>query len=159
MTGNAKVLIRPATPQDCDALTSLALRSKAHWGYDAEFMIACRDELTVTPNLVDPQLSGVCEQGGDIAGFYLLTKNMSEQRTADLRFLFVDPGHIGTGVGALLWGHMVRAARRGEIGTIGIEADPNAEGFYRRRGAVTVGNAPSGSVPGRHLPLMEYHLS
>ena len=32
--------IRRARPDEADALTALATRAKAHWGYDAEFMAA-----------------------------------------------------------------------------------------------------------------------
>ena len=40
--------IRLARRDDLAALTALAIRSKAHWGYDDAFMTACVDELTVT---------------------------------------------------------------------------------------------------------------
>jgi hypothetical protein len=40
-----------------------------------------------------------------------------------------------------------------------IEADPHAEAFYLGRGARCVGTAPSGSIPGRMLPLLEIDLS
>ncbi|MGI5472915.1 hypothetical protein [Streptomyces sp. CA-132043] len=41
------VLIRPAFATEAETLSDLALRSKAHWGYDTAFLGACRDELTV----------------------------------------------------------------------------------------------------------------
>jgi hypothetical protein len=40
-----------------------------------------------------------------------------------------------------------------------IEADPNAVGFYRAMGAEQIGEAPSGSVPGRSLPLLAFKLA
>jgi len=36
-----------------------------------------------------------------------------------------------------------------------IDADPNAEGFYLKMGAERVGESPSGSIPGRMLPLLQ----
>ena len=39
--------IRPASAGEAAALSALALRSKAHWGYDAAFLDACRAELTL----------------------------------------------------------------------------------------------------------------
>jgi hypothetical protein len=41
------VEIRKARPDEAGELTELALRSKAHWGYDEAFMASCREELTV----------------------------------------------------------------------------------------------------------------
>ena len=39
--------VRPARPDEAEALTALVLRSKAHWGYDEAFTAACRDEHAV----------------------------------------------------------------------------------------------------------------
>ena len=41
--------IRRARPEEAGVLSALALRSKAHWGYDADFLAACRDDLTLIP--------------------------------------------------------------------------------------------------------------
>jgi hypothetical protein len=40
--------IRPARPGEAAALSALAMRSKAHWGYDQEFLEAVRPVLTFT---------------------------------------------------------------------------------------------------------------
>jgi hypothetical protein len=39
-----------------------------------------------------------------------------------------------------------------------IDAEPNAEGFYRKTGAQRIGETPSGSIPGRTLPLMRVRV-
>lgn len=49
-------------------------------------------------------------------------------------------------------------ARRLGFTRLTIDADPNAEPFYRAMGAVRIGAVPSGSVPGRELPLLEVSL-
>ena len=46
----AGVTVRAARAAEAGDLTELALRAKASWGYDAAFMAACRDELTMTPS-------------------------------------------------------------------------------------------------------------
>ena len=148
-------MIRPARPGEAEALTDLALRSKAYWGYDAAFMAACRAELTVTPAQAASGLVQVYEEGGRAFGFYLLeVRNGS----ADVAMLFVEPAAIGRGIGRALWQHLVAEARRLELAKVTIESDPNAEAFYRAMGATTVGTAPSASIPGRRLPLMELAL-
>jgi hypothetical protein len=45
-------MIRAAHGGELEALSALAMRSKAHWGYSAAFMQACRDELTVSAELL-----------------------------------------------------------------------------------------------------------
>src|SRR3982074_3929041 len=46
--GKAMILIRKAEPGEAESLTALCVRSKPHWGYDAEFMRLCTAALTVS---------------------------------------------------------------------------------------------------------------
>jgi GNAT superfamily N-acetyltransferase len=143
------VLLRPARADEAEPLSELALASKGHWGYDAEFLEACRDELTVTPE----HRAVVAEQDGRVAGFYALT---GEPPEVDLAMMFVDPAWIGRGVGRALWEHAVDAAARSGAERVTIDAEPHAEAFYLAMGAVRVGEAASGSIPGRTLPRLVF---
>lgn len=136
-------------------LSELALRSKAYWGYSDEFIESCRDELAVSPEAVDSAEYAyrVAVSDNDILGFHAV----AEQGAGlfELEALFVDPPHIGRGVGHLLMddAKSVVATRGG--GRLLIQGDPNAERFYRAAGAEKVGERESGSIPGRFLPLFE----
>ncbi len=150
--------LRAARPDEAAALTDLALRSKAHWGYDAAFIEACREELSVQPDHIAAGRVTVAEVDGEIAGFSTL---VGEPPEAEVEALFVEPVHIGggAGVGATLFGALCDAARAAGFTRLLIEADPNAVGFYEHQGAVTIGERPSGSIPGRSLPLLELDLA
>ncbi|MBY8881122.1 GNAT family N-acetyltransferase [Actinacidiphila acidipaludis] len=153
--------VRPARPDEAELLTALVLRSKAHWGYDAAFMAACRDELAVTAEKVAEHRTAVVELAGGegpatVAGMVTVE---GEPPHGAIGMLFVDPGAMGRGVGRLLYGHALRVAAGLGITRLSIDADPYAEAFYRTMGAVTVGRVPSGSVPGRTLPLMEVEIA
>ena len=65
---------------------------------------------------------------------------------------------IGSGVGAALMTHATAEAKRHGATTLRIESDPNAEAFYLRMGAKRVGEVPSGTEPGRLLPLLQLVL-
>ncbi|MHB1596277.1 MAG: hypothetical protein ACYCU3_19125 [Streptosporangiaceae bacterium] len=91
------VAFRPARPDEVGLLGDLALRSKGHWGYDREFLDACRSELAF--------------RAGEITA----------------RRITVPRSRVGC------WGSTVGAER--------------------------VGDVPSGSVPGRKLPLLRFSLS
>ncbi|MEV5942206.1 GNAT family N-acetyltransferase [Streptomyces sp. NPDC051994] len=145
------VLIRPARATEARMLTDVALRSKAHWGYDAELMEACREELTVAANEVTRRRAMVADRDGHILGFTTLE---GEPPTGVLGMMFVDPRAIGQGIGRLLFEHTIAAGRDLGFTQLTIDADPNAEPFYHAMGAVRVGNVPSGSIAGRVLPQM-----
>jgi GNAT superfamily N-acetyltransferase len=129
----------------------LALRSKAHWGYDDAFMAACRDELTLTAGDLRRRSVHVAEaDGGALLGFYAL--ETGDGTEGELWALFVEPSVIGSGVGTVLLDHARGAARALGLMALRIDADPHAVGFYERRGAQPVGSTPSASIPGRRLP-------
>lgn len=151
--GPAAPRLRAARPQEAAALTALALRSKAYWGYDEDFMTACRGELTLRGETVAAHRTTVAEEadGGRVLGFVTLE---GEPPLGAVGMLFVSPDAMGRGAGRLLYGHAVRTAAGLGFTRLTIDADPNAESFYRAMGAVTVSRVPSGSIPGRTLPLM-----
>lgn len=148
----ADVVVRAARPSEASALSALALRSKGHWGYDATFLAACRADLTVPAQDCDGVRVRVAERGGALLGFARVT---GRPPTGVLADLFVEPAAIGSGIGRLLLADaLARAAERG-FGSLVLDADPHAEPFYLRAGAVRIGTSPSGSVPGRLLPRLE----
>lgn len=144
--------LRPARPDDAEALTALALRSKAHWGYDAAFIEACRAELTVTPARIGSERMVVAEDDGRVVGFVAVAGDSLED-------LFADPDHIGTGIGSALLGAAIEIVRGAGHVALSIEADPHAADWYRSKGAVDVGTVPSGSVPGRRLPHLRLPIT
>jgi GNAT superfamily N-acetyltransferase len=143
--------VRPARVDECELLTELAMRSKAHWGYDDAFMAACRDELTMQPSFI-PRIDVAEDEDGRVVGMVRLEPGVLED-------LFVDPDAIGTGVGRVLIEHACRRAASEGMTTLSIDADPNAEPFYVAMGAVRVGASPSQSIPGRMLPQLRLDVS
>lgn len=152
-------MVRPPAPAEAEALTALVLRSKAHWGYSAEFMAACRDELAVTPEgLQSKHLSyRLLEREGELVGFYCLHSMGAGQFELDA--LFVEPAHIGTGAGRALFDHAVGQVAGLGGGSLLIQSDPFAADFYRSVGATQTGVRASGSIAGRELPLFELAIA
>ncbi|MEO8541066.1 MAG: GNAT family N-acetyltransferase, partial [bacterium] len=128
-----KEVLRAARREECRQLSDLAMRSKAHWGYDAAFMEACRDELTVRPEDIDARCVTVLERDAKVVGFYGID---GDPPAGELWWLFVEPSAIGSGAGRTLWNHATDGAARMGMTTLRIESDPGAEGFYLAMGAV-----------------------
>lgn len=148
------LIVRPATGDEAAALSELALRSKAWWGYSASFLKACLQELTLTAD--DAARAVVVEVDGVVAGFHLLADTAGP--VGELDMLFVDPPFIGAGVGRILFEDARRRASARGWSTMQVVADPQARTFYERLGAEQVGERLSRSVPGRSLPLFELTL-
>jgi GNAT superfamily N-acetyltransferase len=125
-----------ATPGDAGTLTGISFAAKRYWGYPERWIAQWKEALTITPDFVRRNEVYVAIFEGKPVGFYALA---GQGDKIELEHLWVSPEHIGTGVGRALFDHAVR--RAGSLGAevLGIEADPNAEGFYRRMGARRVG--------------------
>ena len=144
--------VRAARPAEAEAISALALRSKAHWGYDPAFLEACREDLTIDPAWCDGVRLIVAEQAGTLLGY---ARVAGEPPVGELAGLFVDPAAIGQGVGGLLLRHSVRIAAGLGMTALEIESDPNAEPFYLHAGAVRTGASASTVDPSRLLPRLE----
>ena len=147
--------LRPLRLEDLDKASALCLRSKAYWGYDAAFMAACVEELTLTEtDLTEDAVAGLEDTQGlaGVAHVYL------EADGCYLDKLFVDTDRMGRGYGKHLFGWAVEAARELGAHELIIEADPGAAPFYERLGCIRAGEAPSGSVAGRVLPRFVFSL-
>lgn len=151
-----RTFVRAAQPDEAAALSALALRSKAHWGYRPAFMAMCVAELTVTPELIDEGLALVAERSGRIAGFIVCTP--VDAASVELDMIFVEPEAIGQGIGRLLVDAAFAGLARRGVRRVEVASDPHAEPFYRSCGFEPVGTVPSGSIPGRLLPRLCFAL-
>jgi GNAT superfamily N-acetyltransferase len=146
---------RRASPDEAEGLTAITLESKAHWGYDAEFMDLARRSLTVTPEYLEANECWIAEVDGDTVGWFSLVP-IADGLLLDNFFLL--PAHIGSGLGRLMWNEAVRRAGAAGVGRMTLEADPNAAGFYERMGARRTGSVRAPDT-GRELPLYEMKLN
>ncbi len=119
------------------ALTDLAFRSAQRvWDYSDEFMAWEPEAITVIAEHITDAITNVLEQDDKVLGFYVLRGEAPE---FEMSRLMVEPSAIGTGCGRILWDHAVSTVRAKGATTITLDADPRAEPFYLRMGAVTVG--------------------
>ena len=118
-------------------------------------MEACRAELTITPEKMNSSYFQIAESDGRLLGVAQIALN---GKIAELSSLFVEPAQLGCGAGRQLFDWAKRTARDAGAAHLVIEADPHAAGFYRRMGAIDAATVPSGSIPGRMIPLLRLSL-
>jgi GNAT superfamily N-acetyltransferase len=150
------VKIVRARPEDADALTQIAHAAKRHWGYPERWIESWRSTLTMRPEFIGANVGYAAIEDDCPIGFYLLTR---ESDGPHLDHLWLLPHAMGRGIGRALFEHAARQVKALGFRSIKIEADPNAEGFYRRMGARRVGTTV-GEVEGerRELPLLMYEV-
>lgn len=147
------ITTRIATPDDCEYLTQLCLRSKQSNGYDDAFMEACRHELTVTTETLKENECWVASTDSEICGCGCLSIDALDN-TGEISLFFVDPNWQRQGVGTTLWQTLLRRTHHHKLRELILDADPSAVAFYETLGFTVTGQSASGSIPGRYLPRM-----
>lgn len=147
------VQIERALPADADRLTEIALAAKRHWKYPERWIEIWRPSLTISSEYISSEPVFLARVDHRIAGFYGL---LHRDGALWLEHLWVLPAYMGRGIGAALYRHALETAFAGGASVVKIEADPNAEAFYRRMGARRRGEVAS-EIEGhrRVLPLLE----
>lgn len=146
--------IRRARPDEADALTALARRAKAQWGYDPEFMDRVTEAMAVSSADIEVHQVSVLEDGTGVVGFIRVLPG----DPAELEDMWVEPAAMGAGHGRRLFDHAAGIARAAGASALELDADPNAVGFYERMGMRRIGDTPSPLIPGRALPRMRLEL-
>lgn len=86
----------PLRREDLLEASALCLRSKAHWGYNAAFLDACRSELRLRDEDIARNMICAAREGGQISGVVQIAEN---EGVWDLEKLFVDPPAMRRGLG------------------------------------------------------------
>src|SRR5262252_1613332 len=101
-------MIRAPRIEELPSLSELCLRSKAIWGYNGEFLEACRSELSFDQRDLQLTSIAVAEDGGTVVGVAQVKVIGNE---ADLLKLFVEPCALRRGVGGTLFAWATNVAR------------------------------------------------
>lgn len=145
-----------ATPADCNLLTNTALGSKRYWGYSEDYIATWADELTITDiNFRRAELVK-CFLDNQYIGFFELCDKGPYVR---LEHFWLLPEFINKGYGREIISYIKSIAKDKGYKYIEVYAEPNANLFYEKVGAVCVKQILT-NVPGRmmkiyHLPVVE----
>jgi GNAT superfamily N-acetyltransferase len=150
------LLLSPASASDAPLLTRLIRAGKAHWGYPAEWLDAWKSDLTISPEQIEAWYVRTASFQGELVGFFALAHHDGDWW---LEHLWLAVDRIGQGFGSELFRHAMAAAAGLGAVRVRIEADPNAEGFYRHMGAKRDGERVS-AVTGtaRIVPRLVFKL-
>lgn len=145
-------ILRDMRPAEIGAISALAIRSKASWGYDADMMKVFVEELTLTDASFAKLLAArIAMQNEKIVAYCTLLRR--GETLIELENLFVDPDHFGQGLGRLMFAEAVALAAKHGATELTLIADPYATGFYEKLGAKVTGQHQS-AFPGRSIPIM-----
>ncbi len=154
-TGKTEII--RAKPGGAAVLTDIAFKAKRHWGYPEKWIENWRDILTIAPEMITAEETYSALVDGRTVGFYIFAPRAKPPR---LDHLWVLPEMHGRGIGRALFEHAIERAKSLGCALFEIEGDPNAEAFYKRMGALRIGENFS-EIEGRRrlLPILVYKVS
>lgn len=158
-------MIRPATQNDASALTRISFESKGYWGYPLAYFEIWKNELTISPDYIEKNDVHVYQKGRAVAGYYSIVNLPEDIIISDIRLtkgfwlehMFVDPLHIGKGIGSKMFRHLRKECEKNGVRELGILADPNSIGFYEKMGCRYIREFPS-TIKNRTTPYLQLHL-
>ncbi|HEV8141057.1 MAG TPA: GNAT family N-acetyltransferase [Pyrinomonadaceae bacterium] len=136
-----KIEIRRAHPNDAEVLTAIAHAAKRHWDYPEDWIEQWKIDLTITPEFISEHEVFVALVDQKIVGCCALVLSDS---LAEIEHMWMQPEHMGTGIGRALFEHAKRRAEERGAEVLELSADPNAEGFYARMGAERIAEIAAG---------------
>lgn len=159
------MIIRPATHQDCEALTEISFLSKNHWDYPKEYFEIWKSELTITEDYITNNNVQIIENGVETIGYYsvvelekdLKISNFIMEQGVWLEHVFIRPDLIGQGYGKILMQHLVESSIKKQWIKLRILVDPHSSNFYKKLGAKYIKEIPS-SIPGRTVSYFEWDM-
>ncbi len=141
---NGAPLLRPARAAEAERLSAIAHAAKAALGYPPALIVAWREELTIEPELLQRHTVWVLECEGAVRGFFSIH---AAGNGAVLAHLWVDPPAQRRGFGSMLLRKALQLASVNRLDWLEVDAEPNAEAFYRRHGLHKVGEIAA-PIPG-----------
>lgn len=147
------VEITKAQPEDSERLKQIAIAAKSYWGYSEQIILEWAKTPIITPEEICTDQVYLASFNLDIIGWYRLKTRLPAVILEDLWIL---PDYIGKGIGRKLFEHAIKQAKSSSGQYLELEADPNAEPFYKRMGCQNIGE--SISEWGRAIPCMRYNL-
>jgi ribosomal protein S18 acetylase RimI-like enzyme len=140
---------RNAEIEDLETLNSISIQSKAFWGYPSAWMEEWKEDLTLDEDTFSQNNILVGESNSKVIGFCVIGESPENY---EILHLWLLPAFIGKGIGKALLHKSLDTFVTAEKPII-VEADPNAESFYKKQGFVTFDQVES-YPNGRFLPVM-----
>jgi predicted GNAT family acetyltransferase len=143
------MVIVKAEIADNELLTTITKKSKAYWGFSEDVLKEWEHLLTISKHYIEKNEVFKLIEKEQIIGYY--SYYSINENTIKLDNMFVLPEFIGKGFGRILMNDFLKNVRLLNMNKIILDAEPNAENFYKIFGFETFGQLES-SIKGRYLP-------
>ena len=140
-----------AETKHTDLLRDTLITSKGYWGYSQEQLDKWKSNLRFEKEYITRNTVKLILEDKEVIGFFAIVKGDSDE----LDHLWLLPKAIGKGYGNLAFEQIIIECNTLEIASFCIISDPDAEGFYIKKGALKIGEVYS-EPQKRMLPKLKF---
>jgi len=126
-----------------------------YWGFPEDVLKEWSHLLTITQDYIEKNNVYKLVHDDQIIGCYSYFP--TSEHTVKLDNIFILLKFIGQGLGRILMSDFLEKVEESGINKINLDAEPNAEEFYKLFGFKTIGRVES-SIKERFLPIMELKI-
>lgn len=126
------MIFEPATIDDVEELSAVAIRSKRHWGYSKEAMELWNQNLTITEDFVQTHTVIKATLEDEIVGFFALEEIKPTTRIAQY---WIDTPYMRKGYGSVMYDYLKNYLKSKNVEKVTLVMDPNGLAFFERKGA------------------------
>jgi N-acetylglutamate synthase-like GNAT family acetyltransferase len=134
-----------------ELLRDTLITSKGYWGYSQEQLEQWRSNLKFEEEYIARNTVKLILKDKEVIGFFAIVKGDNDE----LDHLWLLPKAIGKGYGNLVFEQILSECHTLKISSFYIISDPDAEGFYLKKGALKVGEVYS-EPQKRMLPKLKF---
>lgn len=143
-----------AEAKHAELLRDTLIASKGYWGYSQEQLEQWKSNLRFEDAYIARNTVKLILKDDEVIGFFAIVKG----DTNELDHLWLLPKAIGNGYGNLVFAQILAECDRLDIPRFYITSDPDAEGFYLKKGAFKVGEVYS-EPQKRMLPKLKFTVA
>lgn len=138
-----------AEAKHAELLRDILITSKGYWGYSQEQLEEWRSNLKFGEEYIARNTVKLIFKDKEVIGFFTIVKGDNEE----LDHLWLLPKFIGKGYGNLVFEQILFECNALGVSSFYIISDPDAEGFYIKKGASKIGEVYS-EPQNRMLPKL-----
>ncbi|WP_039917850.1 GNAT family N-acetyltransferase [Cellvibrio mixtus] len=140
-----------AEAKHTELLRDILITSKGYWGYSQEKLEEWRSNLKFEEEYIIRNTVKLILNDKEVIGFFALVKGDNDE----LDHFWLLPKVIGKGYGNLVFDQILSECNALGISHFYIISDPDAEGFYLKKGALKIGEVYS-EPQKRMLPKLKF---
>ncbi|PUA28723.1 MAG: GNAT family N-acetyltransferase [Cellvibrio sp. 79] len=142
-----------AEAEHTELLRDTLITSKGYWGYSQEQLEKWKSNLKFEEDYITRNTVKLIFKDNEMIGFFAIVRGDSDE----LDHLWLLPKAIGKGYGNPVFEQILSECNALEISNFYIISDPDAEGFYLKKGALKVGEVYS-EPQKRMLPKLKFRV-